>query len=99
MSKYFSKRTAGRASKKESNRADELALLQKIGAIADLEEQVKFELVPKQPGERAVTYTADFRYKQDGKVVVEDSKGFRTQQYIIRRKLMLFVHGIKVLET
>jgi hypothetical protein len=78
----------------------DLALLQKVGEISDLQEQVKFELIPKQDGERAVTYTADFVYRdKDGKLVVEDSKGFRTQQYIIRRKLMLFRHGIKVQEV
>jgi len=73
--------------------------MQNMGLISDLEEQVKFELVPKQEGERAVTYTADFRYKENGQVVVEDSKGMKTQQYVIRRKLMKFIHGITVRET
>lgn len=99
MSKYHAKRSGKYASKREANRATELYLLQQIGDISDLEEQVKFVLVPKQDGERAVTYTADFRYKENGKTVIEDSKGMKTQQYIIRRKLMLFVHGIKVRET
>src|ERR1700744_4155186 len=58
MSKYFAKRSGKYASKRESNRAAELQLLEKIGEISDLEEQVKFELIPKQDGERAVTYTA-----------------------------------------
>ena len=97
--KYGNKPTKKHASGKESRRASELKLLEKIGEIQDLEEQVKYELVPKQPGEQAVTYTADFRYKENGQLVVEDSKGFKTQQYIIRRKLMLFRHGIKIRET
>lgn len=99
MSKYGNIRAGRHASKRERSRFHELVFLQTIGQISELEEQVKYTLVPKQDGERAVTYTADFRYKKDGQVIVEDSKGMRTQQYIIRRKLMLHVHGIKVLET
>lgn len=79
--------------------------MQMDGQIRNLREQVKFTLIPSQRVdgkvvERAVTYTADFVYDdKTGKTIVEDSKGFRTQQYIIRRKLMLFLHGIRVLET
>lgn len=99
MSKYGAVRSGVYASKREARRAGELTLMEKCGLISDLEQQVKFELVPKQAGERAVTYTADFRYRENGQIVVEDSKGMKTQQYVIRRKLMLFVHGIKVRET
>ena len=100
MSKYRAIRQGKYASKRESRRAADLALLQRIGEITDLEEQVKYELIPKQDGERAVTYTADFRYRdKDGKLHVEDSKGMKTQQYVIRRKLMLWVHGVKVEEV
>lgn len=97
--KYGNKKVSGKDSKREANRAVDLRLMEKMGLISELEEQVKYELVPKQPGERAVTYTCDFRYREGGQLVVEDSKGFKTQQYIIRRKLMLFRHGIKVRET
>lgn len=99
-SKYRNIRSGGRASKRENKRAQDLRLLEKIGEISDLEEQVKYELIPKQEGERAVTYTADFRYKdKQGKIHIEDSKGFKTQQYIIRRKLMRWVHGIRIEEV
>ena len=98
--KYHSKRVGNHASKREAMRAHDLALLQRIGEISDLEEQVKYELIPKQQGERAVTYTADFRYRdKQGSLVVEDSKGMKTQQYVIRRKLMLWIHGIRIRET
>lgn len=98
--KFGNKRTNGYASKREAQRAADLQLLLKIGEISDLQEQVKFELIPKQEGERAVTYTADFVYRdKSGEVVVEDSKGMKTQQYIIRRKLMLFIHKIRVREV
>lgn len=49
--------------------------------------------------ERAVFYVADFTYKQDGKLVVEDVKGIRTKEYIIKRKLMLHINGIKIREV
>ncbi len=46
--------------------------------------------------EHPLTYQADFVYLKDGKEVVEDSKGYATEDYIIRRKLMRFQgHPIK----
>lgn len=49
--------------------------------------------------EESCGYVADFVYKKDGETVVEDAKGFKTDKYIIKRKLMLHVHGIKVVEV
>ena len=51
--------------------------------------------------ERGVDYVADFVYydKKLNRTVVEDTKGVRTKDYIIKRKLMLWVHGIKVKEV
>ena len=87
-------------SKKEYYRWCELHLLQRAGKIADLQRQVKYELIPKQDGERACYYVADFVYKDaDGNTVVEDTKGVRTDAYKIKRKLMLQVHGIRIKET
>ena len=49
--------------------------------------------------EKAVTYKADFTYTDEkGFTVVEDTKGFKTKDYIIKRKLMLYVHGIRIVE-
>ena len=48
--------------------------------------------------ERECTYVADFVYYKDGEVIVEDTKGFRTKEYIIKRKLMLYVHHIQIKE-
>ncbi len=48
--------------------------------------------------EKECAYIADFVYLQNGRLVVEDTKGFRTADYIIKRKLMLHVHGIKIQE-
>lgn len=56
----------------------------------------------KKPGrmlEKECCYYADFVYYENGQQVVEDSKGFRTPEYLLKRKLMLWVHGIKIKET
>ena len=50
--------------------------------------------------ERACIYKADFVYKnKNGTEVVEDCKGLKTKEYLIKRKLMLYVHGIQLVET
>ena len=104
MSKYNNTkiRVDGRLfdSKAEAARWQELSLLERAGEITELERQVEYELIPKQKGERAVKYIADFRYKDhEGKTVVEDTKGVRTPVYILKRKLMLRVHGIRIREV
>ena len=87
-------------SKAEAARWQELQLLERAGEITELERQVEYELIPKQKGERAVKYIADFRYvDNEGKTVVEDTKGVKTPVWIIKRKLMLRVHGIRVREV
>lgn len=94
-------------SMREYQRWRELKLLQRAGKISGLQRQVKYELVPTQraPGKKGkvifypVNYIADFVYQENGHTVVEDSKGFRTEEYKIKRKLMLERHGIMVRET
>jgi hypothetical protein len=50
--------------------------------------------------ERKVDYIADFVYTdKTGKEIVEDSKGVRTKDYVIKRKLMLYMYGIKISEV
>jgi hypothetical protein len=49
--------------------------------------------------EKECAYIADFVYLENGKKVVEDTKGFKTKDYIIKRKLMLWVHGIRIKEV
>ena len=89
---------------KEAHRYCELKLMQRAGVISDLQLQVPFELIPTQRidgklAEKAVNYVADFVYQQNGVQVVEDTKGVRTKEYIIKRKLMLWVHGIRIREV
>lgn len=102
--KYGAKKTGGHASEKENDRANQLKLMQRDGLISNLREQVKFVLIPTQRDmagtllEKECSYYADFVYEKDGVTVVEDTKGFRTKEYVIKRKLMLHVHGISVKE-
>ena len=106
-SKYGNKRTNGYASKREAKRAAELILLENARRISDLRFQVKYELIPKQDGERACNYIADFVYREipdDPNLAmrrdtVEDAKGYRDPVYRIKRKLMLHVHGIRIREV
>ena len=75
-----------------------------MGVISDLKMQVPFELIPSQKRdgktvERPVKYIADFVYTQDGETVVEDAKGMRTKEYVIKRKLMLMRYGIRIREV
>lgn len=101
-------------SQKEYKRWCELRLLEKAGEITNLQRQVKYVLIPAQYEivgftktgkakrrcfERECAYIADFVYKDEfGEVYVEDTKGFKTTDYIIKRKLMSYIHNIRIQE-
>lgn len=96
-------------SKKEANRYCELKLLEKAGKIAELQLQKEFVLIPNQYQgegkkrklvERAVKYMADFYYFDfdTGKYVCEDVKGYHTKEYILKRKMLLYMCGIRIIE-
>ena len=61
----------------------------------------KGQLKPGPVIEHECAYIADFVYTNTatGMKFVEDSKGFRTKDYIIKRKLMLYLKGIRIYET
>lgn len=103
MTKYKNKKTVVDGitfdSKHEAERYVGLSLMASAGVISDLRMQVKYELIPKQDGERKCEYIADFVYTENGQTVVEDTKGFRTKDYIIKRKLMLYRYGIRIREV
>lgn len=92
-------------SQAEAKRWIQLKLLERAGEIKDLQRQVKYVLIPSQKEgkksvERECSYIADFVYTdKQGNTVVEDTKGFKTKDYIIKRKLMLWVHKIKLKEV
>lgn len=108
--KYGNVKFGAYDSKKEAAFGRELELLR--GAedpsvrVARIEHQVRFELIPAQRSEagklleRKCEYVADFRVtRAHGRVDVIDVKGYKTPEYIIKRKLMLFLHGIRVIEV
>ena len=97
------------ASEKEAARFRELDLLQRVGLITGLRCQGPFELIPRQERadgnwEHPCTYVADIVYRDGCKVVVEDVKGYDDSKsaayrlFVIKRKLMLMVHGITIKE-
>lgn len=97
-------------SKREARRYMDLWLMQRAGEITNLQTQVTYPLLPKQvhsdgAKERAIDYVADFVYEKDGETVVEDSKGFRNtasaayRVFVMKRKMMLYFHGITVREV
>ena len=113
MNKYHSNKAYAGGyvfdSRKEARRYNELKWLEQIGDISDLRRQVKFVLIPAQReqdtkgargGIKKGKIIADFVYKdKDGNYVVEDTKGFKTPEYILKRKMMLYFHGIKIKEV
>ena len=96
--KYLSKKTIIDGitfdSKKESQRYIELKRRQAIGEISGLELQPPFLLqegfTRDNKKYRPITYVADFKYVENGKVIVEDVKGFKTPEYKIKKKLLLY---------
>lgn len=101
-SKYHAKKTEVDgitfASRKEAARYQELRLLERGGVITDLRLQVPFVLVEKSCYGRAIKYVADFVYIEDGQMVVEDVKGYRTDVYKLKKRL-LAERGIEIRET
>lgn len=94
----------------EADRYRQLKILERAGKISDLQTQVKFELIPSQKNaigrviEKPCSYYADFVYKDaNGVQVVEDAKGDKQSTayslFVIKRKLMLYRYGIRVIEV
>lgn len=108
-SKYGAKRTQVDGitfdSKAEADRYVELRALQEAGQISGLVLQPSFVLAGPvrytgaARAKPALVYRADFEYVDHlGRRVVEDVKGRPTEAYIIKRHLMLAIHGIEVSE-
>lgn len=91
-------------STKEAGRYMELKMLQRAKLIKDLKLQQVYLLIEKSETERKCEYKADFVYTlvETGETVVEDVKSSATRKlstYIMKRKLMLSIHGIKIKEV
>nr|UVN10413.1 MAG: protein of unknown function DUF1064 [Bacteriophage sp.] len=106
-SKYHAKRTSVDGttfdSKREADRYLVLKSMEEDGAIEDLRRQVRYELVPAFDVDgrhyRPVYYVADFVYREDGREVVEDVKGMRTDVYRLKSKLFARRYGKVIKET
>lgn len=77
-------------SKREAERYVDLILLLRGGAISDLELQPNFKL--EVAGKKVCSYRADFRYTENGAVIVEDVKGMKTPVYKLKVKLLKALH-------
>lgn len=106
-SKYHAKKTTVDGitfdSRREADRYLVLKGMEEDGVIEDLRRQVRYELVPAFDVDdrhyRPVFYTADFVYTEDGKEVVEDVKGMRTDTYRLKSKLFARRYGKSIRET
>lgn len=95
MSKYRAKKTEIDGikfdSKKEAKRYIALKELEKKGNIEKLTLQPRFLLQEgfRKNGKayRKIEYVADFMYEQDGKLIIEDVKGIKTDVYKLKQKL------------
>lgn len=86
-------------SKKEATRYQELRLLERAGAIGDLELQPKYPI--EVNGTKICTYIGDFRYRDPASKynrTIEDVKGIKTPVYRLKKKLMKAIYGIEIQE-
>lgn len=90
-------------SAREAKRFTKLRALEDAGKIQGLRLQVPFELVPSFECDgvkyRGMKYIADFVYYRNGKQVVEDTKGVKTAEYKLKKKLMAYVNHINIEES
>lgn len=81
-------------SQKERDRYIELKLLEKGGAISDLQLQVPFVLQDEFEfnGKKIlpIKYIADFTYWENGELVIEDVKGVKTDVYELKKKMFMY---------
>lgn len=86
-------------SKGERDRWIDLTLLEKAGKVRDLTRQSRYKI--EVDGMHICNYVADFVYWDVAKDrwVVEDFKGHRTREYLLKRKLMKAVYDVDILET
>lgn len=86
-------------SRKEANRYQELKILEAAGEIVDIRMQVKYHCTVN--GKKICTYIADFEYTttKDQKVHTEDVKGYKTEVYKLKKKLVEALFNIEIEET
>ena len=103
MTKYHAKKTEIDGiifdSMKEAKRYKQLKIFERAGLIKGLQLQVPFVLIDKSSHGRAIKYVADFVYTEDNKMVVEDVKGFKTDVYKLKKRLLAERYGIVIREV
>lgn len=88
------------ASKHEMDVATNLHALAASGAIFELEEQVRFELIPADPPYSAAVYVADFTYRDAQSILhVLDAKGMKTPVYQLKKKMLWHLKKIQIEEV
>ena len=86
-------------SKKEMTRYYVLRSQQQNGEIFDLRLQPEIVL-HNVNGDKICSYFGDFWYEDvDGVKTLEDVKGYRTDVYMLKRKMVLLEYGIEIYET
>lgn len=83
-------------STREARAWQDLCLQQQAGQITGLRRQVEFPIAIN--GKHVCVYVADFVFQRDGKQVVADAKGWKTEIYVLKRKLMKAAHGVEIEE-
>lgn len=88
-------------SKLEFRRWRELKLLERAGVITGLKRQVRILLIPQSKYGREIAYVADFSYREDGKLVIEDTKSeaTKTPLYRLKKRLVAEKYGIEIQEV
>ena len=87
-------------SKAEAERYLQLLSREQAGEITELEHHAVYRL--EVNGALICNYESDFRYRENGAIIVEDVKGGKatvTPVYKLKKKLMRAIHGIKIQEV
>lgn len=107
MSKYHNNKVEINGIKFDSKKEAEYYLylksLLKEGKIKDLKLQTRFELQPSfklnNKTIRAITYKADFTfYDANNRYHIVDVKGFKTKEYLLKKKLLEYKYETEIEE-
>lgn len=85
------------ASKREAARYCELKLMEKAGEISRLVLQPEFPIIIR--GKKCFVYKADFGYFTGKARVIEDTKGFKTQVYRLKKKIVEATYDFEIQEV
>lgn len=84
-------------SKKEAQHYSFLKSRERVGEITDLKLQVEFPL--EVNGILICKYKSDFQFRENGELKTIDVKGMRTPVYEMKKKLMVALYGIEIIEV